>query len=394
MPSVHRAITIDDLRTLARKRLPEFVFMPMETGSGKGEGNVRNRRSLEAKLLAPPVLVDIAGLSQEVTVFGKKYASPFGISAVGNAANFRWDADRLLAEAARAAAIPFMLSGSSSAALETIVPAAPGLVWSQLYAARDKALTDHMIGRAAGLGVEVLVLTVDVPARPRNDYLARAGISLPANIEPHALPHAIWQALTHPAWTLEFLRHGGARKMASWAPYAPAGAGAAAINKVFGSQVPSNLVWSEVERIRRLWPGKLVLKGIVAGADALRAIEAGADAITVSNHGGNRLACMAGAIDTLPLVKAAVGDRIPLFFDGGILRGVDLLVAHCLGADFCFVGRATLYGVAAGGSAGARRAIDILREELGHAMTMGGIPSLAQAGPHLLHPDAGARPPG
>ena len=385
MKLIDRAVSIDDLRTLAQRRLPEFVFMPMETGSGKGEGNVRNRRALEARLLSPRVLVDLAPMSQAVSVFGQQFASPFGISAVGNAANFWWQADQLLAQAAQAAQIPFMLSGSSSATLEEIAPIAPGKVWAQLYAAKDPALTDHLIGRALAAGATVLVLTVDVPARPRNEYLAKTGISLPANIKAHALPFALWQALTHPHWTYEFLRHGGPRKMASWAAYAAPGADAKAINAVFHAQVPSNLVWSDVARIRRLWPGKLVLKGIFDDTDARRAVDSGADAITVSNHGGNRLPCLPAAIDVLPVVKAAVGKQVQVFFDGGILRGADLLTAHCLGADFCFVGRATLYGVAAGGLAGASRAITILRDELHNVMTMAGIASLADAGPHLLY---------
>ena len=384
MFNASRAVTIADLRNLARRRLPEFAFVPMETGSGDGSGPARNLQALNEYLLGARALVDVTQTEQKVTVFGQTYSSAFGISAVGYAGNLRHGADELLAEAAAAANIPFMLSGGSSASIETIARIAPKHVWQQLYAARDPKLTEHFIGRARDAGVTVLVYTADSPLPPRNEWLVRRGIRLPTAVRPSSWPYVAWQALTHPAWTFEHVSQGGLPRMESWAPYAPEGAGTATIAKAFQQQVPNIKTWSEVDRVRRLWPGKLVVKGIVDAEDARRSVEAGADAVTVSNHGGNKLDCMAASIDFLPGVVSAIGSGAPVFFDGGIRRGSDILTACALGAQFCFVGRATLYGVIAGGRAGAAHAIDILHNEITRTLTLIGCPSVSEMGPQFL----------
>lgn len=388
MSNSRHAVTIADLREMARRRLPEFAFVPMETGSGDGSGPIRNMQGFRDHLLHARALVDVTAVDQSVTIFGQTYASPFGISAVGYAANFRRHAEHYLAEAAVAANIPFMLSGASSASVEEMARIAPDHLWQQLYAARDTKLTDHFVGRARDAGVKVLVYTADIPVSPQNDWLARSGIALPASVRPNAWPYVIWQALTHPGWTAEILRGGGLPRLESWAPYAPPKSGTAAVAKVFRQQVPSVKTWPEVERLRRLWPGKLVIKGLADSEDAARAFDLGADAVTVSNHGGNKLDCMAAAIDVLPAMAAAIGGRAPLFFGGGIRRGPDLLISYALGASFCFVARATLYGVIADGLRGAERAIAILREETARTLALIGCPAITAMGPEFLHRQA------
>ncbi len=385
MFNARRAITIADLRDMARRRLPEFAFVPMETGSGDGAGPVRNVQAFREHLFDAKALVDVKVIDQGVRIFGQSYASPFGISAVGYAGNLRRHADQYLAEAAAEANIPFMLSGGSTASIEEIARIAPNHVWQQLYAARDPNITEHFVGRARDAGVTVLVYTVDSPVPPRNDWLARSGIALPATVRPDAWPYIVWQALTHPGWTSDIMRNGGLPRMESWAPYAMPGSGTAAVARVFQQQIPNVQTWSEVERIRRLWPGNLVIKGLVNGQDARRARDLGADAVTVSNHGGNKLDCMAAALDVLPETVAAVDGSMPLFFDGGIRRGSDILVAKALGANFSFVARATLYGVIAGGLPGASRAIAILREEIARTLAQIGCPSIAAVGPECLY---------
>ena len=382
------AVTIGDLRSMARRRLPEFAFAPMETGSGDGSGPLRNVEGFRRLLLSARALVDVTEVRQETTLFGKTYASPFGISAVGYANNFRRHADQMLAEAAAEANIPFMLSGGSTAAIEEIARIAPDHVWQQLYAARDPSITKHIVNRARDAGVKVLVHTVDSPAPPRNDWLARSGIGIPTSVRWSAWPYVLWQAATHPRWSLDHAVRGGLPSLESWAPYAPPGSGSAAIARVFKQNVPTVETWADVERLRRLWPGRYVIKGLVEPADARRALDLGADAVTVSNHGGNKLDRMAAAIDSLPIVAPAVKGIAPLLFDGGIRRGTDLLAALALGADFCFLGRATLYGVIAGGAAGAHRAIAILQDELARALALVGCPDIAEIGPHFLHRDA------
>lgn len=384
MTNVSRAVTIDDLRALALRRLPEFVSQPMETGSGNGNGPRRNVDRFKDYLFHPQSLGETAEPAHTVTVFDQTYAQPFGISAIGYADYFRRHADTLFAQAAAAADIPFILSGGSIAPVEMIARTAPANSWFQLYPARDPSVTQSFIHRARDAGVRVLVLTVDVPVMPQNDWLMRSGLRLPASVPIGSLPYVLWQLLTHPGWTCERIAAGGFPTLESWSPYAPKGSGSSGIHQYYRSQVPAPQSWPELQRIRRSWPGKLVIKGLLTAQDAVRAIELGADAITVSNHGGNRLDCLQAALEALPAVHAAVGGRLPVFFDGGIRRGSDILAAYCLGASFCFIGRAAIYGAAAGGFAGVSHAIEILRRELQQTMAMLGLPGISRAGPDWI----------
>ena len=387
MAKIDNAITIADLRNIARKRIPPVTFVPMDTGSGDGGGVRRNMDGFLRYRLNARALVDVNDPKLAVTLFGQRYAAPFGISAVGYAGNLRRHADEDLAAAAAEANIPFMLSGGSTASIEQIVKIAPDHVWQQLYAARDPKITDDMARRALDAGVKVLVYTADSPVAPLNNWLARTGIRLPAHVPLRSWPLAAWQGMTHPTWALNFVLHGGFPPLASWVPYASPGAGAAEIMALFQRQVPYVQEWSEVERLRALWPHTLVVKGLVDPEDALQAVQLGADAVTVSNHGGNKLDSMAAAIDSLPPVAATMKHEAPLLFDGGLRKGSDLVAALALGASMCFVGRATLYGVIAGGQSGARRAIDILCTELRRTMALIGCPDVAKLDRSFLHED-------
>jgi (S)-mandelate dehydrogenase len=395
MARLAAAVTIEDLRVLARRRLPDFVFGPMETGAGVGDGSARNVRRLRERLLLPRALVDLQlGSPASVELLGSKYASPFGISAIGYAGNFRRGADELLAQAAVAADVPFLLSGASNQSVETIAKISTQHVWFQLYGAKDPARTDHMVGRARDSGINVLVVTVDFPLPPRIERTLRSGVRLPALVETRAIPYVLWEMLKHPAWTLDFVRHGGAPRLENWSPYVAARAGAADVARDFASQIPSNQTWADLERIRRQWPGKLVVKGLMHPGDALRAAELGADAVIVSNHGSVKLDSLPATIDVLPAVVNALKGRIPVLFDGGIRSGHDIVVAQCLGAAFCFCGRAVLYGLIGAGRPGADHALAILKEELHQTMAMIGCARSADLGPQFLFDErADALPP-
>jgi (S)-mandelate dehydrogenase len=384
MTQLQSAVTIDDLRRLARRRLPDFLFGPMDAGAGEGAGSARNIRRLREHLLLPRALVDVSGRSQAMTIFGREYTSPFGISAVGYAGNFRRGADLLLAESARAANVPFMLSGAGTSSIESVSRIAPDHVWYQLYGAKDRSLTGHMIGRARACGVTVLVVTVDYPVAPRVEKMMRTGVRPPAGVPLRSLLYVAWELLKHPGWAFEFLAQGGPAKLESWACYSPDGAGASRIARNYSAQVPSNQTWSDIEKIRSLWAGKLVIKGLLHPDDARRAVDLGADAITVSNHGSVKLDCMPATIDVLPAIAKALKGRIPIFFDGGIRCGADILVALCLGAQMGFVGRASLYGVSAAGRAGADHALGILRDEISQTLAMIGCPNVTALGPEFL----------
>ena len=385
MASSSKAVTIDDLRRLALRRLPKFVSQPLETGSGRGEGPARNVAGFADLRFLPRTLSGHHTPNLSTPLFGKQYDQPFGITPIGYADYYRRNADLELAQAAREANIPFVLSGGSIACLEAIRKIAPQQTWFQLYGARDPAITRDIVRRAQNAGIEVLVLTVDIPVSPKNDWLTRRGIKLPAHVPARQLPFVAWQLLSHPRWTRDLIAAGGFPTMESWRQYAGARANATQIYTYYRSQVPCPLSWRDVESLRNLWGGKLIVKGVLRGEDAVRALDLGADAVTVSNHGGNLLDCLPSSLEMLPTVRDAVGDRIPVFFDGGIRRGVDILAAYCLGASFCFIGRAALYGAIVGGRSGIARAIQILSGELAQTLAMLGVADMTDASPDLIH---------
>lgn len=372
MLSVKNAVTIEDLQKLARKRLPKFIISYAERGAGSGACSSGNVEAFLDYHFSPKALVGNAPIDMSTDLFGRTYAQPFGISAIGLAGIYRQHADEILAETARNANVPFILSGSGTADIETIAKLAPEHSWYQLYPAKDPAITENMISRARNAGVQVLVITVDYPEPNRSEVKERTGISVGRGPTLKTLPSLALDAARHPHWLIEFLASGGTPKLESWQPYAPKGAKQSDLFEIFNENWCGPFDWLEVERIRKLWPGKMVIKGISRAGDIRRAVAAGADAVTISNHGGNKLDRVLPSLRALSQIckeqKDAYG--IPLFFDGGIRRGTDVLTALAIGASFCFLGRAALFGVAAGGAAGAQRAMDIMKVESAHALAM------------------------
>jgi L-lactate dehydrogenase (cytochrome)/(S)-mandelate dehydrogenase len=322
-------------------------------------------------------------LNQSGSVFGRRFASRFGIAPTGAAGLFRPDGDLMLAEAAAGADIPFVLSGANNASIEAVARAAPNHVWYQLYAARDPAICADMLRRALDAGITTLVITVDVPVRPKRERNMRNGFGGRV----WALrPDLILDAILHPAWTLNYL-YRGYPMLSDWARYATPGANAAAVGDLLTAQFPDpGHTWRHLETYRRIWPHHLVVKGILHKDDARQAAELGVEGIVVSNHGGRQLDQAPSPVEVLPAIAAAVGDRVTVMMDGGIRRGADVLVALALGAKFCFVGRPTLYGAVAGGAAGISRAISILRDEIEIVMGQIGCPDLERMGPEFLLP--------
>src|ERR1700688_2989348 len=201
-------------------------------------------------------------------------------------------------------------------------------------------------------------------------------------------PALLAEALTHPGWVAEYIRHGGTPALENWLPYAGAGASAEDTVKFNRAQVPAHAqTWRDLEKYRRLFPRTLIVKGIMHPADAIRAAELGCEGIIVSNHGGRQLDQAPASLEVLPAIKAAVGDRMTVMLDSGVRRGADILIAMCLGAQFCFFGRPTLYGAVAGGLPGVKRAVDIFRGEIDLVMGQIGCPSLNQLGPDFLWRD-------
>jgi L-lactate dehydrogenase (cytochrome)/(S)-mandelate dehydrogenase len=395
---LENAINIEDLHRMAKRKLPKIIFDFIEGGLEDERGLERNRNAFQKHLLLPRYLVDVSRRDQSATVFGHTYASPFGISPTGGAGLYRRDGDLLLAEAAAEANIPFIMSGGSNASMEEAMRIAPNNTWFQLYAAKDHDLTDALIGRARDSGVGALVLTVDVPVHPKRERNWRNGFATVRNggvMEALKLkPSILLEAMTHPGWVFDYVKNGGAPTLGNWAPHVANGNGAGKSEaiRLGRSQTPASAqTWRDLERYRRLFPRSLVVKGILNPADAIRAAEIGVDGIIVSNHGGRQLDQAPASLDALPAIKAAVGDKLTIMLDSGVRRGADILIAFCLGAQFVFFGRPTLYGAVVGGLPGVKRAIDIFREEIDLVMGQIGCPSLAELGPDFLWREDWAR---
>jgi L-lactate dehydrogenase (cytochrome)/(S)-mandelate dehydrogenase len=386
------AINIEDLHRMAKRRLPKIAFDFIEGGLEDERGLERNTSAFHNHQLLPRYLVDVSKRDQTATLFGHTYASPFGISPTGGAGLFRRGADLMLAEAAAKANIPYIMSGASNDSIEAAAKVAPEHAWYQLYAAREAGVREDMIRRTADAGMDSLVLTVDVPISSKRERNIRNGF---ANVRGGLLqalslkPSILAEALTHPGWIVEYLRHGGGTPMLqNWQPYAPNGAGAEQVyNFARGLQPYNAQTWRDLERYRRLFQRNLVVKGIMSPADALRCAEIGCDGVIVSNHGGRQLDQAPASLDVLPAVKEAVGDKLTVMLDSGVRRGADILIALCLGAEFVFMGRPTLYGAAAGGIPGVNKAVSILRQEIDLVMGQIGCPSLAELGPDFLWRD-------
>jgi (S)-mandelate dehydrogenase len=372
-----QAINFDDIRVLARKRLPRIAFDFIDGGVDGEAGLERNRAAFDRYKLLPRYLIDVANRSQAVKLFGHDYASPFGISPMGIAGFFRPGADLMLARAAARFDIPYIMSSASCDSIEAAMAEAPKTTWFQIYGTRDPHITLDLVRRAKALGVRVLLMTVDTPVMGKRERNIRNGFRRPMKMT----PSVILQGLSRPGWTYRYLTKGGIPTMENWRPYAPAGANASAIADLYGEQTPAPAqTWSIFEQVRKAWDGPLVVKGVMHPADALKCLELGANGIMVSNHGGRQLDSAPGSIDMLPAIADAVGGRMEVLIDSGFRRGSDVGKALCLGAKAAFFGRPAMFGVAAGGETGAGEVINIMRQEISLLMGQLGWTDLDKAG--------------
>ncbi len=380
--NIDKCINLDDLRVLAKRRVPKLVYDFIEGGVDDETGLERNESAFARRSLVPRYMVDISTLDQSVHLFGRTWSSPYGIAPTGGIGNYRHGGDLMLARAARDANIPFIMSGAATASMEDMAREAPEHGWFQMYTAKDRSISEDMIRRAADLGIPALVVTVDVPVGANRERNRRNGFSRPLKL---TLGTKL-DALRRPLWLKDYMRHGFAM-LENWRPYAPPGSSAREVGEFMAEQVPTSLTWADIERFRALWPRTLILKGIMRTDDAIRSADIGVDGLMVSNHGARQLDRAPAPLDVLPALDAAVGDRMVLMLDGGVRRGADILIALASGAKFVFLGRPTLYGAVAGGGAGAVKAVDILRDEIAKVMAQIGCPSLDGLGPEFLHWD-------
>ncbi|HZM36184.1 MAG TPA: alpha-hydroxy acid oxidase [Burkholderiales bacterium] len=362
MPSL-AAHNIADLQRAAHRRLPSVVWRYIE-GGAEDEVTLRaNRAAFEQIHFTPRTLVDVSQRSQKVTVLGLPYDSPFGIAPMGPLGICRYLADISLARAARAANVPFTLSIHAFVSLARVAAASGGAPWVQVYLPADRGRAQEELAHVRAAGCEVLMLTTDVPVRGNREYNTRAGFDVP--LRPGL--RTVAEGLMHPRWLIDvYLRSLAGRRIRH-------------------SRLRRDMHdWRDFDWLRAAWPGKLVVKGILSAEDARLAAQHGADGVLVSNHGGRQLDGAPSPIEVLPSILAAVRGRVAVFVDGGIRRGADIVKALAMGADMAFVGRAALYGVAAGGEEGASRALHILRSEIDRVLALLGCNSIAELGPHCI----------
>jgi len=378
--SLRRILKLDDFEEAGRRHLPRPLFSYVAGGVEDHESIRDNRAAFREYGFVPRVLVGVAQRSQATTLLGHGYASPFGIAPMGISALTAYRGDLALARAAFRAGIPMVLSGSSLIRLEDVATEAPG-AWFQAYLPGDIAAITALLDRTARAGFATLMLTVDTPATPNREHNTRAGFSSP--LRPSL--RLAWDGIVRPRWLLgtfarTLLRHGMPHFENAYATR-----GAPVISKTVTRDFADrgHLDWKHFALIRRMWRGRIVIKGILDRDDARIARESGVDAIVVSNHGGRQLDGAVSALRVLPGIVDACPD-IPVMMDGGIRRGTDVLKALALGAKFVFVARPFNYAAAIAGEAGVRHAIGILAAEIDRDMAMLGVNRIAELTPRCL----------
>jgi L-lactate dehydrogenase (cytochrome) len=385
--SLARIYSLEDFEPRARRHLPRRIFGFVEGGVETNAARDANRAAFAAWSFRPRVLINTVGRSLEAPLFGKTYAAPFGIAPMGATSLMAFECERVLAEAAGSANIPFILSGSSLMALETIIKVNPN-AWFQAYIPGDRERIGRLVNRVASAGYGTLVVTVDVSVAGNRENNARNGFMLP--LRPNV--SLAWDGITHPHWLFGNLCRTLLTRGMPHFENVDAGRGAplisAAAERSFGRR--DALCWDDIAWIRDRWPGTLLLKGILAPDDARSAEGMGIDGIIVSNHGGRQLDGAMPSLTALPDVCRA-SNAMTIAMDSGLRRGTDVLKAWALGAQFVFVGRPFLYAAAIGGTAGVRHAINLLSLEIDRNMAMLGCRSLQQVGPSLVVPAEGHR---
>jgi len=379
MSRLSRAVNIEDLRRMAKSRLPRSVFDFFD-GGAEDETTLRgNRAAFERVRLLPRVLVDVSRVDTGIEIFGARSNLPMAIAPTGGIGAGRNGADLMLARAARAAGIPYTLATPATASIEEVAEKAGGRLWFQLYVLKNREFRMKLVQRAKAAGYEVMFVTVDLAVGGKRERDLKNEFVAPFSPS--------WRnsrdVLCKPAWLADIARH-GVPEMKNLAGMVRWSTKITDIAASVGRELDASFDWEQLKEIRDAWPGKLVLKGVERADDAERAAALGCDGVVVSNHGGRQLDGAQATLDALPAVARAVGSKITVLLDGGVRRGVDIVKARALGARAVLTGRATLFGVMAGGEAGAKRAIDILGGEFERALQLSGVPRAEDIGPDLL----------
>jgi isopentenyl diphosphate isomerase/L-lactate dehydrogenase-like FMN-dependent dehydrogenase len=383
MTALARCYNIADLRAAAKQRLPKGVFEFVDRGTEDEVGLRNNRAGFERIKLRPRSLVDMSRRSMQTTLFGKPMGMPLAIAPTGAAGLVWYEGELELAKAAAAAKVPFTLATGAMTSMEKIAKEAGGRLWMQLYLWNDRKLSYELVQRAERAGFEALILTVDTIVSPNREYNARNGFNLPF----HPTPRAVIDMVSHPRWLTgvltRYLTTTGMPRYENLPEQFRSKITADPSTKEVTRQ--DTMTWEDLRKLRNLWPRVLMVKGIMQPDEAVRAVEYGADAVIVSNHGGRNMDSAMASIDALPEIVEAVGDRATVILDSGVRRGSDIAKALALGAKAVLVGRATLYGTAVAGEAGALHALNVLRNELDKTMVYTACNTVDEIGPDILY---------
>jgi L-lactate dehydrogenase (cytochrome) len=370
--SLERCLSIDDLRRRAGLALPRPIFDYMD-GAAETESTARrNTSEFDAAPLIPRCLVDVATVKTSTRVLGVDLNWPMICAPTGASRFYHPDGELAVARAASKAGIIYSAATMSTHSLEAIAAASAGPKMFQLYVFKDRGVTRALIERCKAAGYDALCLTVDAAVRGKRERELRSGMGVPLALRAEGFA----SFALHPRWLLGQIEK-GAWSMPNFAEWTGSN-DITAHTRFVGGQLDPSVSWDDVGELIKLWGKPFAIKGVMSVEDARRAADLGVSAIIISNHGGRQLDGAAATIEVLADTAAAVGDRVDIILDGGIRRGVHVLKALALGAKACAVGRAYLYGLAAGGEAGVARALDILLTEFTTAMKLSGCVDAAR----------------
>ena len=368
-----RAVTVADLRGLAKKNLPKSVFEFIDGGANDERTLTANMRDLTQIEFAPRVLTDVSNRQQAVKILGQTYSSPLILGPTG-LAGLLWPAgDIATARASAAAGVGYCLSTNSNDSIEQLARHGRSDFWFQLYIQRDRAIVRALVDRAAAAGCPVLCVTVDLPIQGPRERDERNGFTVP----PRLRLGDVFDYATRLGWLWRM----ACGPRITFANLERAGGDASNLKTLvehISAQFDQTVTWNDIDWLKSIWPGRLAIKGILHPQDAKLAVEHGVDAVIVSNHGGRQLDGAPSAISALPGIVAAIAGRAEVLMDGGIRRGSDVVKAMALGASGCLIGRAGLYGLAAKGGGGVMRVIDILKKEIDVTLALLGQPDITK----------------
>jgi L-lactate dehydrogenase (cytochrome) len=372
-------LSTDDLRDLARKRIPRAIFDYAAGGAYEERTLLRNTADLDAMTFRQRVMVDVSNVTLATTMLGIPVSMPLAIGPTGLAGLFHADGEILAAKAAAVCGIPYCMSTMSICSIEDVRAATRQPFWFQQYLMKDRGFNQELIDRASAAQCSALMLTLDLQVLGERRRDPRNGLTIPPRL---TLRNAL-DVATKPSWAFKVL-FGKRRTFGNLIGRIGGSSGIRTLSEWTASQFDASANWRDVEWVRSRWPGKLILKGVLDAEDARFALAAGADAVVVSNHGGRQLDGAPSSISVLQEIVAAIDGRCEVLFDGGIRSGQDIAKALALGARGTLIGRAFLFALAAAGQAGVIKAVEIMRNELRTTLALTGTPTIDAAGPHIL----------